>query len=288
MSRVWIPGFNGMLGKAFVQKLSGHEILTSRIDVRDTISVIEFAKSRKPEYIINCTGYTNVDGAETDTTQSWQVNVDGPMNLGIAGKYCNAQVLHFSTDYVFGGDKSSYFEADKPDPLNQYGYTKLIGENRFCTVSDGCFVIRTSWLFSEHGNNFVKTMLNLFRTKDQVRVVNDQFGRPTYAPYLADVSTQLLFDNERPSGLWHVANSGITSWYQFSVEIYRVAKELKLIDREVEIIPITTAEFPRKAVRPSFSVLETKRVEEHLGHALKPWKQSLRDCLVVLKELETK
>lgn len=128
-------------------------------------------------------------------------------------------------------------------------------------------------------------MLRLFKEKDEIKVINDQLGRPTYAPYLAERTTKLLLDEDRPTGIWHIANSGITSWYKFAVEIHRIGREIGLVTRDVDIIPVTTAEFEpkRPAVRPKFSVLETKRVETQTGEASVPWKKSLRDCLLEIQ-----
>lgn len=282
MSKVWIIGANGMLGTAIHDRLIiDHELIAtgSELDVTDTFLVTKWAKRLKPKYIINCSAYTNVDGAEVNRDQARKLNVDGPMNVAIAASLTGAKALHFSTDYVFDGSKPSYRESDRVKPLNWYGKTKYDGEHRFCSLSDDCFIIRTSWLFSEHRHNFVKTMLRLFKERSVVSVVNDQIGRPTYAPYLAMISSKLLFDYTDTTGVWHVANSGNASWYQFAVYIHDTAREMGLIKKDVKILPITSQEYPQKAERPKFSVLDTKRVEDHLGSPLLPWKQSLQDCL---------
>lgn len=295
-----------MLGTAFVKHLKGHVFIptdSSLVNIANQERVFDFVETAKPDYIINCAGYTNVDGAEDNKEEARAVNVDGAKNIAlVTNAYPNIKALHISSDYIFNGDKMKYAEIDTPParPLNYYGLTKLQGEELFRTHSKECFIVRTSWVFSEHGNNFVKTMLKVFNEKagdiekgdipDPICVVNDQLGRPTYAPYLAEIATELLFDEDRQTGVWHVANSGICSWAQFAEEIYRQAKQIGLVEGDVLIKHVATAELepPRKAVRPKFSVLETKRVEKHISRRMKSWKQSLRDCLIKIKEEQSK
>lgn len=287
MAKIWVIGASGMLGKAVHDRLIiDHDLIAtgSELDVTDTFLVTQWAKRLKPNYIINCSAYTYVDDAEVNRDRAKNINVHGPMNVAIAAKLSGAKALHFSTDYVFDGSRFSYREFDKCNPLNWYGKTKHEGEHRFCALSDDCFIIRTSWLFSEHRNNFVKTMLRLFKENKEVRVVNDQMGRPTYAPYLAMISSKLLFDDTRPNGIWHVANSESVSWYQFAVQIHDTAREMGIIKRRVKIIPITSNEYPQRAVRPKFSILDTKRVEDHFGEPMLSWRQSLQDCLYCISK----
>jgi dTDP-4-dehydrorhamnose reductase len=280
-----------MLGTAFCRLLSSeHKIhaTDSNVNICNIDDVFGMVKNIMPDYIINCAAYTNVDAAETEREAAWALNVQGAENIALAAGRYGSKAVHFSTDYIFDGAQASYAEIDSPKarPLNWYGWSKLNGEEKFCQLTDDCFIIRTSWIFSEHRNNFVKTMLRLFGEKDEIKVINDQMGRPTYAPYLAERTTQLLFDDERPTGIWHVANSGITSWYKFATEIYRIGREIGLVTREVDIVPVTTAEFEpkRAAIRPKFSVLETKRVERHTEVASVFWKKSLRDCLLAIQK----
>lgn len=262
-----------------------HNVIASgkEIDVTDTFLVTQWAERLRPDYIVNCSAFNDVDGAEEYRGVAQNVNTIGPMNVAIAARLIGCKALHFSTDYVFDGSKSLYNEMDLPNPLNWYGRTKYDGENRFCAISNDCFVIRTSWLFAEHGNNFVKTMIRLFSEQKEVHVVNDQIGRPTYVPHLANIATKLLIDPNRPNGVWHVTNSENASWYQFAVEIYDRAHELGIIKKNVRIIPITSKDSQRKAVRPKISVLDTKRVEDYLGEPMLSWKQSLQDCLHNMK-----
>lgn len=295
-----------MLGTAFTKHLNGHVVIptgSSLVNIVNLERVFDFVETAKPDYIINCAGYTDVDGAETNRDEAKAVNVNGAKNIAlVTNTYPNIKALHIGSDYIFTGDKMKYAEIDTPHvrPLNYYGLTKLQGEELFCTHSEECFIVRTSWVFSEYGNNFVKSMLRLFNEKagdlekgdipDPICIVNDQLGRPTYAPYLAEIATELLFDEDRQTGVWHVANSGICSWAQFAEEIYRQAKKIGLVNGDVLIKHITTAELEprRKAVRPKFSVLETKRVEKYLQRRMKSWKQSLRDCLMNIKAKQSK
>lgn len=289
--KIWIPGSGGMLGKAFKKELYTSDVIcTDRksIDISDTYSVLEFVKEKDIKTIINCTGFTNVDNAEMNKGEAWKANVDGAMNIALASRMFGCFSIHFSTDYVFYGSEGTYNEYNICTPANYYGLTKHHGEQRFLSFASSGFIIRTSWLFSEHGNNFVKTMLKLFKSKEEVRVVNDQFGCPTYAPYLAKTCLELYkhdFDNV---DIWHITNSGVTTWYDFAVDIYNTAKEAGLIKRDVNIIPISTDELvpKRMAYRPKSSVLETKKVESILRRSSKPWKQSLADCIGKIIELE--
>jgi len=291
MSKIWIPGSSGMLGKAFYKELSGrHEIICtdSNIDISDTYRVIEWVKSQKPEYIINCAAYTNVDGAEMDVERAWRANANGPMNIAIAAGMVGAVPVHFSTDYVFDGLKpisEDYHEEDKTNPLNHYGYSKAQGEKRFCSLSDDCFVVRTSWLFDSGGKNFLTTMLRLMSTLPELKVINDQLGRPTYAPDLASMVSELISDTF-PGGVVHISNSGVASWYDFARFIHDAAIDLGLLKDRVNIIPVSTEEYGEtKATRPKNSILNLNRVEKHLSAPIPSWKDAVHRCLVqILKE----
>lgn len=275
-----------MLGQAFHNLLQKeHELAETghELDITSLSNVQEFVNIFKPEYIINCAAYTNVDLAEKELDSAININAKGAENISLVSNDLGIRAVHFGSDYIFSGEKVSYTEQDSPRPLNNYGYSKLLGELRWISKSNG-LIVRSSWLFSENGNNFVKTMLRLFREREEVRVVNDQLGRPTYAPYLAEITSELLFDPNRPTGIWHVANAGICSWHRFAEDIYKKARELKIIDNEVNIIPVTTAEYfqglPDQAERPLFSVLETKLVEGYLKKPMKHYRKSLETCLL--------
>ena len=281
-----------MLGQSFDRLLrKNHEVIVtdSKIDISDTFRVIEWAKVNKADIIINCAAYTDVDGAEIEVEKSWRVNSNGPMNIAIAAGIVGATPVHFSTDYVFDGKaQAGYKEEDKANPINHYGFTKQSGEMRFCSISNDCFIVRTSWLFGYTGHNFLKTMLQLFRTKKELKVVDDQFGRPTYVDDLAKMTCELLFGDTYQGGVINVTNSSSGSWFDFACCIQDKAYELGMIREKIRIIPVNTKDYRpiRRAERPMNSVLDLKRVEENLADPIPPWFDAVERCLKVIKEIE--
>lgn len=286
MLKVWVTGSNGILGTAFCNVLKEkYEIFSTghELDISNSDLVKDFSDTIKPNYIINCAAYTNVDLAEKDRDTAWKTNVIGPENIAIAAKKWNATAVHFSTDYVFDGTKKSYIDNDAASPLNYYGLTKFNGSRKFCQANDNYKLIRTSWLFSEHGNNFVKTMLKLFSEKSEVKVVHDQVGCPTYAPYLALKTVEVL-ESKTQYDIFNITNAGSVSWYNFAVKIYEISCDLNLITNTVNIIPIKTDELQpkRAAIRPKNSVLDTSRIKALTGE-LVSWEDSLYSCLLKIK-----
>ena len=211
---------------------------------------------------------------------TWRMQ-SGPYNLGIAGRRHGARVLHFSTDYVFDGKEGTpYSEEHSCTPVGAYGMSKLAGEIKLMDEHPHACVVRTSWLFGYPGRNFVDTMLRLMSEKNELKVVLDQVGRPTYCQDLAEAALDLL-DEE---GLFHFANGFETSWYEFAKEIHRQAAELGFPLAMKKIEPITTKEYPTPAKRPSYSTLSTKKIEGHLGRAPRVWQEALNDYLVKMKK----
>jgi dTDP-4-dehydrorhamnose reductase len=257
------------------------------LDIVDAASVLDYCRVHRFSHVVNCAAYTRVDDAESDIEEAMAVNALGPEHLGRAADELGASIVHFSTDYVFDGNaREPYAEQAPCAPLGVYGKSKLEGERRLLrTASDGkrrTFVVRTSWLFASSGRNFVTTMLGLMRQRETLRVVADQHGRPTYTEDLAEAALALLGlsrSSNAPSGVYHFANHGTTSWHGFACEILRQGRLLgmPLITRDIE--PIATAEFPRPAPRPAFSVLSSERIEQELGAKPRPWQQALSDCL---------
>jgi dTDP-4-dehydrorhamnose reductase len=256
---VVIFGAFGMLGHAlqhvFPEALcKGHDL-----DITDPAGLRAFMRESRPAIVINAAAYTDVEGCEEDREQAFEVNGRAPGYIAEACHESGSLLVHYSTDYVFNGEKQVYIESDTPDPINVYGASKLLGEQLIRKYHDNFLIIRTSWLFGPHGRNFVDTMLTLSRQMEQVKVVNDQFGRPTYTHDLAGKTRNLL---EKESGIYHVTNDGTCTWYEFAQAIIPNA------------IPCSTDEFPRKARRPKYSVLASTRTQP-----MRPWREALADYL---------
>lgn len=282
MIKILICGAFGMLG-SHVQRLLLEKAIpfvafnAHQMDITDLNALSDCVKGGNFTHVINCAAYTQVDKAETDIEESTSANAVGPYHLGIVGKKHGVKVIHFSTDYVFNGDaKSPYSEEDSCNPVNAYGMTKWSGEVKLLSEYPQACVIRTSWLFGFPGKNFVGTMLKLMQERDQLRVVVDQVGRPTYCQDLARAAVDLI-DAE---GLFHFANAGQTSWHQLAVEIHRQARELNYPIKTESITPISTDEYPTPAKRPRYSTLSTDKIERYLNCPPRPWQEALREYLV--------
>ncbi len=251
----------------------------AELDIADREAVLELARRERPALIVNAAAYTRVDDAEKELDAARRGNADGPANLGAAAREIGARVIHFSTDYVFDGKgESPYLESAPVAPLGAYGKTKLEGEQRLLeeTAGKNVAIIRTSWLFGGLGNNFVRTMLKLLAERDELRVVADQRGRPTYTRDLAEAAVALALLPEQ-NGIFHFANRGDVTWHGFTVAIRELALEHGLPVKASEVKPITTAEFPRPAPRPAYSVLDTARIEAALGTPPRSWREALGD-----------
>jgi len=284
---VWLAGANGMLGRVMRREIeaSGARCAATDqdLDIADEAAALAYALRERPELIINAAAYTRVDDAETHEADAFRVNATGAGALARAAREVGAVLVHFSTDYVFGGDTRSPRREDSPtDARGVYAKSKLEGEARVLSSGATAYVVRTSWLFGENGANFVRTMVGLMKDRDELRVVADQHGRPTYAADLARATLELT-GLTRPSaaepGLYHFANAGETSWHGFAVGIREACLRLGIPVRAERIVPVTTAEFPRPAPRPSYSVLDTARIEAALGKAPRPWDLALDSYL---------
>jgi dTDP-4-dehydrorhamnose reductase len=253
----------------------------AELDIADRDAVFEFARRERPELVINAAAYTRVDDAEKELEAARRGNADGPAHLGAAARELGARVIHFSTDYVFDGKGTSPYREDaEVAPLGAYGKTKLEGEERLLEETGGnnVAVIRTSWLFGGLGNNFVRTMLKLLAEREELRVVADQRGRPTYTRDLAEAALALAALREQ-NGIFHFANQGEVTWHGFTVAIREVALARGFPVKATRVTPVTTAEFPRPAPRPAYSVLHTGRIEAALGVSPRPWRAALEDYL---------
>ena len=257
------------------------------LDIGNRDAVLAFAETHPVDFIVNCAAYTAVDKAEEEEEQCRRINTDAVAYLGEAAQHIGARILHVSTDYVFGGDSyMPYQESDPVSPTSVYGRTKLAGEKALSAVCPDAIIVRTAWLYSEYGHNFMKTMLRLGAERPEIRVVNDQIGSPTYAGDLAEAILSLLEkerQGEQNSGIYHYTNEGVCSWYDFAHSIIRIA------GLPAKVIPIPTREYPTAAKRPAYSVLSKEKIKREYHWVIPHWEDSLRKCLVnmnVVKEKE--
>ena len=244
------------------------------LDITKPEAVMSFFSDNGLSYCINCAAFTAVDKAETEIALAEYVNVLGAKNLAEACKANGVKLIQISTDFVFDGHRSTpYSEKDTAAPISVYGRTKLDGELIISATLKEHFIIRTSWLYSEHGGNFLKTMLRLGSEKQELRVVGDQIGTPTYAGDLASLILKIISENETKYGTYHYSNEGVASWYDFAAAIFDIHK----ID--CKVLPIKTIEYPTPARRPAFSVMDKDKIKNELGLEIPHWKESLRTCL---------
>jgi dTDP-4-dehydrorhamnose reductase len=283
--KVVVTGAGGQLGRELARTAPAGitlSLLTSAgCDIGDAAAVGRMADLERPDVIINAAAYTAVDKAESEAAQAERVNTQGPANLAAAGA---GRVLHVSTDFVFDGDGGRPWRTDATtNPLSVYGRTKLAGEAPVLALGARGLVVRTSWVYSKFGNNFVKTMLKLMSTRPALRVVADQVGAPTWAKGLALALWQAV---ERPAvqGLHHWRDAGAASWYDFAVAIAEEATAADLLKQPVEVAPIATHDYPTPARRPSYSVLECSSTWQQLDMTPPHWRVHLRRMIAELKE----
>lgn len=256
--------------------------LSDRLDITDRHAVMQAIGSLDPDVIINAAAYTAVDQAETDKAKAQALNVDAVEYLASAASAVNANLIHISTDFIFGvGDGSPFVENAEVDPVSVYGKTKLAGERILAEkIPDNSLVIRTAWVYSSNGNNFVKTMLRLMKERDQIGVIADQIGSPTWAHSLAQAIWRAV--EIKLTGTIHWTGAGVASWYDFAVAIQEEGKALGLIDGQAKVSPLTTEQYPTPAARPHYSVLELTRSWGLLDKQAQHWREDLR---TMLKEL---
>ena len=283
VKRLALIGANGMLARKVRDLAPPHYEVVGfdlpEFDLTDRAQVLAEMVRLQPAVIVNCAAYTNVDGCETQEELATRVNGVGPGYLAEAAQMVGAVLVHISTDYVFAGDKGSpYAENDPTGPLSAYGRSKLAGEQAI--VASGLtryFILRTSWLYGPGGKNFVETMLRLAAERDELRVVADQIGSPTYTGDLAQAIYRLLAVVDQPSvfGLYHLADLGECSWYDFAVEIISQARQLGEILRVEQVVPIATSDYPLPAPRPAYSVFSKEKYLTTTGAPLPHWQESL-------------
>ncbi len=283
--KVAVFGRDGQLGLSLVGTAPENcdLVATSRIDldVTDESQVFDYCADSRPDVIVNAAAYTAVDRAEAEPEIAASVNIDGPRIIASAARAVGARVIHISTDYVFDGESSIPYRPDAAmKPLNVYGQTKRDGEVAMLEEAGGsAVVIRTSWLYSRYGRNFVKTMLTMMRERDELRVVADQFGTPTWADSLAKVVWRFV-DAPDLSGTFHWTDGDDTTWHGFAVAIQEEACSLGLLSTRIPIHAITTAEYPTAAKRPLYSVLDCSSTEAALNSRQTHWRDNLRQMLM--------
>lgn len=282
--KILVSGANGQLGMCLRDRAKGVFIFTdvvdvpgvetTHLDITDLNAIREIVKSEKIEAIVNCAAYTNVDAAEDNFDLAELLNAKAVENLAFAMKEVNGLLVHISTDYVFGAEpyNTPCREDQKGTPTGVYGMTKLHGEEAIQSTGVRYVILRTAWLYSEYGKNFVKTMLNLTATKPQLKVVFDQTGTPTYAGDLAEAILTII---EKPvEGIYHFSNEGVCSWYDFTKMIAEYSGQT-----QCDIIPCHSEEFLSKVKRPAYSVLDKTKVKETYGLKIPYWTDSLRVCV---------
>lgn len=302
---ILVTGANGQLGNEMrivskesqdnyiftdVVEVEGQE--TTILDITNLDAIRKMVKENDVKVIVNCAAYTNVDAAESNEALAEKLNAEAPKNLAIAIKENNGLLVHISTDYVFGGDpyNTPCKEDQKGTPTGVYGLTKLHGEQGVIATNCNYVILRTAWLYSEFGKNFVKTMLNLTATKPQLKVVFDQVGTPTYALDLANAISVIVDDYKQETanfnhwasytnnGIYHFSNEGVCSWYDFTKMIAEIAG-----NTNCDIQPCHSDEFPSPVKRPAFSVLDKTKVKDTFGIKVPYWTDSLRNCMSNMK-----
>jgi len=277
---ILVTGANGQLGtciKAIANNYPSCNVVfedSSSLDITNRNQVVQYMSNSQFDYIINCAAYTAVDLAEDNKEKAFEINAKAVESLTIACKRFSCTLLHVSTDFVFDGKKNApYLEGDSTHPLNYYGASKLNGEQIIQQALSKYVIIRTSWLFSEFGNNFVKTMVRLGQEKKELSIVADQYGSPTYAIDLAHILLTFIASSSTSYGLYHFSNHGATTWYNFAAEIF------KLQNQDIRLHKTTSKQFASRAIRPKYSVLETKKVKETLNIDIRNWQSALKEML---------
>ena len=282
MYNILVTGSNGQLGNELrlvvdeKDKINNYSFTdVADLDITNKNDVSNFFVTNNIDIVVNCAAYTNVDKAEDDKEKADLINYIGPKNLAEVCRERNGFLIHISTDYVFDGTKNTpYTESDETKPLGVYGETKLRGENAI--LNSGCdyVIIRTSWLYSSFGNNFLKTMKKLTAEKESLKVVFDQVGTPTYAGDLATVIHKIIIKNDKEikNQVYHFSNEGVCSWYDFTVAINEA------LGHNCKVLPCHSNEFPSKVTRPSFSVLDKTKIKEALRIENKHWREAMVKC----------
>jgi len=280
MGNIVVFGASGQLGQC-LKKVAENRGLTgiffppeSEADILNTEALKKIFETYKPAWCINCAAYTAVDKAEDDIDTARKINKTGVENIAALCKEYQSVLIHTSTDFVFEGNKPAPLtEKDVAEPVSVYGLTKLEGEQAVAAILDEYYTLRTSWLYSEYGNNFVKTMLRLGAEREELKIVADQVGTPTYAMDLANCILQIITSDNKAYGTYHYSNEGMASWYDFAKAIFDIS------GTEVKTLPIRTSEYPVKAVRPAYSVMDKSKIKQVFGIEIPYWRDSLITCI---------
>ncbi|MCJ0573630.1 dTDP-4-dehydrorhamnose reductase [Enterococcus cecorum] len=281
---ILLTGGNGQLGTELRHLLDekGVEYVSTdakKMDITDAQATMDYITNLKPTVIYHCAAYTAVDKAEDEgKALDEKINVDGTRNVALAAKEVGATLVYISTDYVFDGKlKDGEYAVDAPiNPLNEYGRTKALGEKAVQEIMDDYYIIRTSWVFGKYGHNFVFTMQKLAETRDELTIVNDQFGRPTWTRTLAEFM-YFVIDQNAPFGIYHLSNDNACSWYEFAKEILK--------DTDVKVSPVTSEQFPQKATRPQYSVMDLSKAKA-LGFKIPTWQEALQGMLQAVAQAD--
>lgn len=283
MKKILVTGCNGQLGSSLRREIDNDPDIEAvytdydTLDITNREAVERFLSDHRFDIIVNCAAYTAVDKAESDEILASALNTGAVGNLGEAAVKTGAKVIHISTDYVFSGQGfRPYEENDEPYPQGIYGRTKLEGEALLTSFCQNAMIIRTAWLYSEFGKNFVKTMLDLAETRPEINVVADQIGTPTYAGDLATAIYTIIKHEKWIPGIYHFTDEGVASWYDFTKAIFEIA------GKEVKVNPIPTSAYPTPAKRPLYSVLSKSKIKNTYGIEIPYWRDSLRKCLINL------
>ncbi|WP_203256647.1 dTDP-4-dehydrorhamnose reductase [Hyunsoonleella ulvae] len=284
--KVLVTGANGQLGKT-IQELNANNtkglyfmfVSKSELDITNLDDLKILFNKNSFDYVINCAAYTDVEQAEKTPKISYKVNAEGVKNIAKVCLEHDTVLIHISTDYVFDGNTNSFYsEGDQTCPISVYGASKLQGELNIKNITENYFIIRTSWLYSEYGNNFLKTMLRLASERDKLSVVSDQIGTPTYAKDLAKVILRFIAEKTKIFGTYHYSNDGAVSWFDFANAIFKYS------NLEVNLKSISSEELPQEAKRPKFSVLDKKKIQKNLKIEIPSWEDSLKKCLVNIQK----
>ncbi|WP_248621734.1 dTDP-4-dehydrorhamnose reductase [Enterococcus cecorum] len=281
---ILLTGGNGQLGTELRHLLDEKGVKyvstdAKKMDITDAQATMDYITNLKPTVIYHCAAYTAVDKAEDEgKALDEKINVDGTRNVALAAKEVGATLVYISTDYVFDGKlKDGEYAVDAPiNPLNEYGRTKALGEKAVQEIMDDYYIIRTSWVFGKYGHNFVFTMQKLAETRDELTIVNDQFGRPTWTRTLAEFM-YFVIDQKAPFGIYHLSNDNACSWYEFAKEILK--------DTDVKVLPVTSEQFPQKATRPQYSVMDLSKTKA-LGFKIPTWQEALQGMLQAVAQAD--
>lgn len=281
IKKILITGASGQLGSAInmlcSQQRDRFEIINTAhtdLDITDFLKVQLYLGDHAPDYIVNCAAYTAVDKAESDQKRAFEINKDGARNVAKVSAALKIPIIHISTDFVFDGSSSTPLnEEDLCRPINVYGQSKYEGEKAVQAENTKHFIIRTSWLYSNFGSNFLKSISKLAKEKSSLNIVFDQIGTPTFANDLAEVIVKIIDSNASDYGIYHYSNEGVASWYDFAKEL------IELQGIQCDVRPILTSQYPTPAKRPSYSVLNKAKIKSTFGIDIPYWKESLRKCI---------